>query len=261
MGLEAYPGQLEPNNQDVEIWRFMIMEKFRDLMTTSELYFSRADRFKNDEREGLPPEEHLPSLGLNPLDIKERRELLNHIGSHAQFRESFYISCWHLFREETCKMWKEYGDQGVAICSHYRRLKTQMATMTDRAYIGLVRYGSDHLRGKPWNLFRFITTKRLEYAGEQEVRAFLWIMDPHAGINRHIDADNRFHPLPLTPPPSHVLDGHRRRVDLQALLTEIVVSPWASTATLDEVKQLVSAASYSIPVQQSALARYAALLP
>jgi hypothetical protein len=37
MGLETYPDQLEPENQDVVIWRFMNMSKFRDLMTTAEL--------------------------------------------------------------------------------------------------------------------------------------------------------------------------------------------------------------------------------
>jgi hypothetical protein len=36
---------------------------------------------------------------------------------------------------------------------------------------------------------RFVTTKRLPYADEQEVRAILWIIDPYAGINRHFDIE------------------------------------------------------------------------
>lgn len=187
--------------------------------------------------------------------------MLNHIGSDAQFREGFYISCWYLFTDETCQMWKEYGNEGVAITSRYQLLKSALNAMGDRAYIGLVRYGAQHLIGKRVNLFRYITTKQSKYAHEQEVRAFLWIPDPHAGINRHYDADNRVHPLPLTPPPPNVLKGHRRKVDLQALLTGIVVSPWASSTTLDEIKQLVSGTGYTIPVQQSELSRYAPLLP
>jgi hypothetical protein len=262
LAVEPYPDQLEPVNQDVAIWRFMNMEKFRDLMATAELYFCRADLFPNDAREGLPPEEYLATLGLNPFDINERQQLLHQIGSDAQFREGFYISCWHLFREETSKMWKEYGDGGVAICSRYQLLKCALAVMSDRGYIGLVRYGSSHLIGKVWNLFRLITTKRKDYADEQEVRAFLWIMDKFAGINRHIDADNRIHPLPLTPPPAdRVLDGHRRKVDLQVLLTEIVVTPWASSTAFDEINLIVKSSGYTIPVRLSALTRYRALLP
>jgi hypothetical protein len=236
------------------------MRKFRDLLATAELYFCRADLFP-DEREGIPPEEYLATFGLHPLDLNDRRELLNHIGSDAQFREGFYVNCWYLFQEETSQMWKEYGNEGVAITSSYQRLKFTLDAMADRSYLGLVRYGATHLMGKPANIFRYITTKRSEYAHEQEVRAFLWIPDPHAGINRHYDENNRVHPLPLTPPPDYVLKGERRKVDLQTLLTEIVVSPWAPSTTLSEIRNLVEETGYKIPVRQSELARYAGLLP
>ena len=260
MTVETYPDQLEPENQDAVIWRFMKMEKFRDLMSAEELYFCRADRFPNDESEGLPPEEYMPILGLNPLDLRDRQKLDDSIGCAAQFREAFYISCWHLFREETCKMWKEYGEDGVAICSRYRLLKSTLDAMGDRAFLGLVRYGSRHLTG--WNVLRFITTKRTEYADEQEVRALLWIMDPYAGINRHFDSDNRAHTRPLTPPPpDRVLNGHRRKVALKALVTRIVVTPWASSTTFDEIDQLIKNSGYAIPVLPSALTRYREFLP
>jgi len=229
-------------------------------MITGELYFRRADLFPDDEREGLPPEEYLPILGLNPLDLNERRELNNHLGSDAQFRESYFINCWHLFRTETGKMWKEYGEDGVAICSRYRLLKAALDTTGDRAFLGLVRYGWRHLTG--WNMMRFITTKREKYADEMEVRAFLWIMDPLAGINRHVDIDNRIHPRPLTPPPpDRVPDFQRRKVVLQALVTGIAVTPWASPTIVDEVKELVKSNGYSSPVQSSDLTAYRHLLP
>jgi hypothetical protein len=51
----------------------------------------------------------------------------------------------------------------------------------------------------------------------------LWIIDPHDGINRHFDIDNRVHTRPLTAPPDRVLKGHTRKVDLRALVTEIVL--------------------------------------
>jgi hypothetical protein len=143
--------------------------------------------------------------------------------------------------------------------SRYRLLKTALDAMEDRAYLGLVRYGSKHLTG--WNVLRFITTKRTRYADEREVRAFLWIADPMAGINRHIDGENRIHPLPLTPPPDRVFKSHRRKVDLQALITEIVITPWASPSTLDEVNELVGSSGCTIPVHPSSLTRYRDMLP
>lgn len=262
MPVESYVDQLEPENQDAVIWRFVNMEKFRDLITTGELYFCRSDLFPNDEKEGLALEEYLPMiLGLDPRDLRDRQELNHHIGCHAQFREAYFISCWHLFREETSKMWKQYGEDGVAICSRYRLLRSALDSVTDRASLGLVRYGVEHLLDKKFNTFQFIMTKRPQYADDKEVRAALWIMDPHAGINRHFDLENRAHPRPLTPPPPTVLNGHRRKVDLEALVTEIVVTPWASSTTLDEIIQLVRTNGYAIPVLPSALAAFRKFLP
>src|SRR5437773_9902838 len=101
MPIEPYHDQLEPKDREAVIWRFMDFEKFRDLMVSGELYFCRADLFnENDEREGLPPQEFLMRWGLNPLDVRDRQQLVDHIGVAAQCREDSYVSCWHLFREE-----------------------------------------------------------------------------------------------------------------------------------------------------------------
>jgi len=259
MPVEKYIGQIEPENQDAEIWRFVSMKKFRDFIDTQELYFCRADLFPQDETEGLPPENYKPFPQLNPLDLNDRRQIDDSVGNVAQFREAFYINCWHLFREETCKMWEQYGQDGVAICSRYRLLKSELDDLRDRAFIGLVKYGSAHMEG--WNLFRFITHKRIEYAAEQEVRAWVWIMDPHASGSRHLDADNRVYPRPLTPPSDNVLKGHRRKVNLKALVTGIVVTPWASSMAVEEIKRSLEGKGYSIPVQASALTRYRDFLP
>ena len=67
----------------------MRLNRFRNLMETAELYFCRADLFSNDKREGLPPEEYLTALGLSPLELRDRQQLANAMGSTAQFREAF----------------------------------------------------------------------------------------------------------------------------------------------------------------------------
>ena len=259
MSLESYPDQIEPENQEAVIWRFMQMWKFRDLLSTSELYFRRSDLLP-DQSEGLAPEGYYPFPNLDPLDLRDRRTIDDSIGCLAQFREAFYVNCWYLFREETSKMWNEYGNDGVAICSRYGLLKSALQAMDDRAFLGLVRYGAQGT--VRWNLFRFIFNKRAEYVHEQDVRALVWIMDPHAGINRYIDIDNRIYPYPLTPPTAErVLDGHRRRVDLQQLITGIVVSPWASSTVFDEIVRLVKDSGLKIPVLPSELTRHRELLP
>ena len=106
----------EPPN-DTVIWRFMDLRKFRDLMASEELYFRRADLFA-DKSEGLPPEQYaMRVLGLDPYDINDRVALNDHLGSLAQHRESYYVSCWQLFRREELAMWEQYGHDGVAVIS------------------------------------------------------------------------------------------------------------------------------------------------
>jgi hypothetical protein len=100
-------------------------------MASEELYFRRADLF-TDKSEGLPPEDYATRvLGLNPYDIRDRAELNHHLGSLAQHRESYYISCWYLYRQETLDMWEQYGHDGVAVCSRHELLHAALDGLLD----------------------------------------------------------------------------------------------------------------------------------
>jgi len=260
MPAKMFPDGLEPTDPEALIWRFMDLRKFRDLIATSELYFRRADLFDDDD-EGLPPEEYLPYAGLNPRDIHDALQLNHFRGSLAQDREAFFVSCWCLSPEPTTKMWEQYAKGGLAVGSRYSLLKRAMGSCecTLGAFLGLVRYGSQHLTG--WNALRFISTKREKFAYEQEIRALLWVPDEFAGNNRHLDENNIPHDRPLTaPPPDRVPEALRRAVDLRSLITEIEVSPWAPEGTFAEVQQLVRENGYSAPVRWSVLARFRELL-
>lgn len=260
MAVQLFTDGLEPDDLDAAVWRFLDQQKFEDLLRTSELFFNRADRFEQDDQEGLPPEDYLPSLRLNRYDLRDALELNHHIASLKQFRESFYICCWHLFREETLSMWAKFGP--LAVCTTYRRLKAALDSLApaDEPHLGLVRYGARHLTG--WNTMRFITTKRDRFQAEREVRALLWIRDGYAGINRHFDENNFPHDRPLTPPPAdRVRDFHRRVVDLRVLVTEIVLGPWTSADTRASVERTLGESGYAVPVRVSDLGRNVDLLP
>ncbi len=179
MPIVPYANRLEPA-EDAVIWRYMNLRKFRDLMASEELYFRRADLF-TDKSEGLPPDEYAARvLGLDPYDIRDRASLNNHLGSLAQHRESCYISCWYLYREETLDMWEQYGHDGVAVCSRYGLLKAALDRLPDDAHLGLVQYGTDHLLNT-FNAIEFITTKQSRYSLDREVRAFLTGVRPVGG--------------------------------------------------------------------------------
>jgi len=66
-------------------------------------------------------------------------------------------------------MWEQYGHDGVAICSRYELLKSALEGFVDKAQLGLIRYGTDHLANR-FNAIDFITTKQEQYRLEAEVR-------------------------------------------------------------------------------------------
>jgi len=230
------------------IWRFLDMKKFRDLMANEELYFCRADLFNQDPNEGSPQDEWLRAvLGIRRGFLADEIKLRNAKGDLSQFRESSFISCWHLFEGEDPAMWKDFAPYGVAICSRYGLLKRALKRFIDPIQIGVTVYHAP----QRYNTFHFIFSKGSGFTTEKEVRIVLSSYDPVAGNNRHYGRngatyerpqdENRLHPW--------VMAGKRRRVDLKALITKVVVSPWASAKIYDEIgvwKNCKSGATFQI---------------
>ena len=162
--IESYFSQLEPP-EDTEIWRFMPLSRFEDLMANEELFFCRADLFPQDENEGIPPEDYVRrAFNLRRYDIQDEKTLIHQMGTLAQEREMFYASCWHLARDERPEMWKGFAETGVAIISRYESLKGVSDGLLDRGFLGLVRYGEEHLiTTMRVNVMQYITTKRIGY--------------------------------------------------------------------------------------------------
>jgi hypothetical protein len=258
--VEKYPYALHPLDSNIEICRYLEWWKFADLIETGELYFNRADRFPKDDQECLPPMEYVAANhGWHPLDVGHRQDLDNHLGFLSQLRESYYGCCWQALDTESVQMWREYAQDGVILYSRYELLRHTPDQLSDQGFISLVRYGSAHLHGG--NVLQYMLTKREQFAHEKEVRAMLWVRDEFAGMNRHFDEENRPHPRPLTCPPDRVPICQRRGINLQSLVTRIVVNPWAEAAVLETTNRLLNGKGLTKPVEESQLARYRALLP
>ena len=248
----------EPTDARSPIWRYVEFWKLRDLVETEQLYLRRADKLE-DEHEGLPPVEYERVLNLGKFDLKDIQERDHHIGSLAQFRQSFYVNCWHLHVDETATMWRRYGEDGVAIVSRYDLLKQVLHPLPDKVMVGLIRYGNSHLTG--WNVVRFVTTKREMYSSEREVRAMIWLTETGDGMNRHFDLTNRPHDRPIYEPPQTLPEGIRRNVNIGALISEVIISPFAPARRREEVQALLSAAGIAANVRESQLTRYSCLVP
>jgi hypothetical protein len=133
-----------------------------------------------------------------------------------QDRQGSFISCWTL--DESIYMWEKFAPNGVAVKSECGLLKAALNGMPARTMIGQVRYSLQH---EGFNILRFITTKRPEFAPEREVRAFVW--DMTCG--------------PRHPYPHDVPEGLSFPVDIPALAQSIIVSPRAPTGVFGETER------------------------
>ena len=232
----------------------MPLEYFEDLMANEELRFNRADKFKQDEQEGIPPDQYLRRvLNTKRYDPAEELNLVHHIGSLAQDRESFFVNCWHLHRHETLEMWRGFGRDGVAICSRYSLLRKALDGLLDRTFLGLVRYGEEHLHS--YNILEFIYSKRLEFVNEREVRALIWCPGLTSGGATHIDSNNVPHtrPRPEYPPKTWMREFKWRRIDLKALLIGVVVSPFAGDSAIETARHWGNVRKLECEPRQSSL--------
>lgn len=240
MPLVPYDGQTEPDDE-AELWRFMDMDKFRDLMANQELYFRLTDLFKGDDpNEGLPKDDLVRgTMGLSKYALEDIRTLDHHQGSNRLHSECYYLSCWNLYDgKNSLRMWFQYATFGVAIRTKYKLLKAALDPMLDDTSLGKVRYGDGAVTR--YNTFHFIYSKGDEFEWESEVRAVLSSYDPVGGQARNYGVNN----IPSREPLDDINPIHRwvhpckrRRINLNALVTGIAVSPWATENVFSEVER------------------------
>src|SRR5689334_10062540 len=149
MPIKPHDRKIEPPD-DTEIWRFLKLEYFYDLMANEELYFRRTDLYKKaDPDEGLPTDDYLRgTLKLKRYVLDDEMELNSHQAQNRLFSESQYLCCWNMYDSgNRLRMWYKYAPGGVAIRSEYGRLKVVLDTLIDEVSLGTVRYGNEEMTG------------------------------------------------------------------------------------------------------------------
>ena len=207
----------EPSEPDAAatLWRYMSFASFCSLLERRKLFFSLVGDME-DEYEGFicPP---------IPRDQGDRLRQAEHFGRemlHKMARSSL-ICCWTKSSHESALMWEAYaGAEGVAVRTTFRDLQESMPTAELPVTFGQVEY-VDYLQQKvPRFGWAPLFHKRVEYRGEEEVRAVLpgppfSIGDPE-GLEIRLDPD---------------VEEQRGRyvpVDLDLLIKEVVVAPCAA---------------------------------
>lgn len=177
--LFANPADVTVPELSAPVWRYMREWKFRDLVETQSLYFSRVDRFE-DEFEGIPPRkvtEALKRLSAVASSTGMGSNVNHILADREKYKRFFYANCWHVRDDESEEMWSAYvGDNcGVAIQTSYVGLLAAVSPPFRRfLQFGLVQYLDYDLQtystlGPLEPYFH----KRSKYAGEAELRILL----------------------------------------------------------------------------------------
>lgn len=192
-----------------EIWRYLDVFKFVDLLLTSELFLCRLDRLDD------PFEGRLPESVLNrDAYVQENIQTIE-----ATVRECVCVNCWHCRDAEVPQMWHEYaaGGTGLAIQSTVGGLKAALASATGDQFIGSVTY-LDHkhadclVNGR--DLTAALCLKDHSFRHEHEVRVLIITNDDG------------------TP-------GTRAKVNLSQLIDKVVVGPCAPGLAKTAMKRLM----------------------
>jgi hypothetical protein len=246
------PQPYEIPENDASLWRYMDFSKFVLLLKEKALYFARADHV-GDKFEGAKGastnravwDDHylrfFRECILNPPDGKTCTLSHEEVQQHAeklleeleaagrlQLRTTF-LSCWHESKTESEALWRLYcppPSAGIAIRATYGALNESLGDNPDIA-IGRVQYVDfrKNFAGVNDAIFR----KRHSLSHEKEVRA---VIRDHGHQEK---------------------TGIHRPIELNVLIDQVVISPFASDWFEFVVRDVMSKFEVSIDIVSSEL--------
>jgi hypothetical protein len=244
----------EPNDY---IWRYMDFTKFVDLIASSSIYFTRADRLGDDYECTVPRGnqkefiksslERLESTSEHNLQeeivLGDTNDIEALIDITKQVRQTAFISCWHVNRYESAAMWKLYLSQNEGIAIRSTRERLEKATENYRGpmqpgYNGFIEikdvtyidYEEQAISSLSW--LDYLAYKRISFQHEKELRAIYWYWP--------------FDDSKL---------GHKISVDLNTLIDCVFVAPTSAPWFKELVETTIGKWGIRIEVCQSSLVR------
>lgn len=240
----------ESLNPELEIWRYVSIEKYIDMLHTKTLYFSPLSFFEKSD----PFDGYIPVVGLTAMASIINKQIapfqkfidavtpeLNKTGQsdkvklvNDKIKESIIqgkygfkkissciaVNCWFLGDYESEAMWKIYSDngKGIALRSTIGNLAKALSEgdHEERIDIGRVKYfdfNDDTLSPKELVSDGHLVPllKRKSYQHENEIRAFL---TPKLPIDKDM---TNWIPRP-----------YKITISIDDLIKDVIVSPYAS---------------------------------
>ncbi len=241
-----------PLKEEVTLWRYIDLERFKSLLETKSLFFCRADKFSDPFEGSIPKLEADYRINVQQMlaeksdRVFDENVALRNIDGlskqHQLQKKSTIINCWHINQNESDAMWRLYlkDNEGVAIQSNSKRMHATIANAS--ASIGLskvryINYDTDiwaHAIDYPHTYYNTITPlihKRIEFMHEHELRLLI-IVDEANETETYWDAQ-----------PNH--KGKLVPIDLEILIEKIYLPPTVDKKTADIIQNISKDSGYN----------------
>ena len=218
------------------LWRYMSFAKFCSLLEREALFFSLVGKMA-DRYEGFV---YPPQPGEREDRLREAEAIVSDM--LQENARSALVSCWTESGHESSLMWESYaGDEGVAVRTTFEALEKSIRSVAELPVtFGQVQYVDYRERQVPRFGWAPLFHKRVEYHGEEEVRAILPGPPFKAGKVR-LDPD------------VEKQGGRYVPVDLDILVKEIRVPPHCAPWFARAVESVVERSPVTARVARSAI--------
>ena len=266
-----------PSDKDT-LWRYISFEKFVNMLDTESLFFTRAYKYE-DPFEGYIHKVTRDSCHNlideinfdrgHPTDGVKKLELEAIVTEDEIQKKYIMCNCWHTNNDESMAMWEKYHlrNNGIAIKTTMEKLKNSITDAID-VYIGNVEYISREkfqheyvnqylnpiiLKGHSI-LYHPYFFKRKVFEYEQEVRVIIDIDTITDNIFKKLNPDDFLEPNVLLEEfPDIDNQGRRYNVDVNALVDEVIISPYVEDWIVDTVRSASQQYGFNFDVHKSTI--------
>lgn len=240
---------------DKKIAKYLDITRFLSMLTKSALFFCRVDKLE-DKFEGTYTKATLkqrlnylkgltgtpyPGFNITAEKTEENIQILQK--NDEQQRALFCVNCWNKEEVESAALWKIYSDfnKGIMIESSVSKIKSAFIDTPETVQISEVEYISFKDDKIPWgNTNHPFLYKDHAYHFEEEIRLLHYKIPPEGWV---YDWDNE-----------EVNEGVYLKVNLQKLITRIVLSPYSPQWFFNLIKDITEKYSLEITIAKSRLA-------
>jgi hypothetical protein len=228
--------------KDFVLVRYLDITKLLSILNRSALFFCRLEKME-DKFEGTVPKytkEQELELEASVGSPEVGKKVLENLSlADKQWKEICCVNCWNIFENESAALWKIYSDydKGIMIKTSVNRLIDSFQYSSETIFLSSIKYIDFSKEQLPVrkNLFLNVIHKQKAYLYEKEVRLIYLV-----GWNKDWSKEE-------------VPGGVYINVDIDLLIEEIIVSPYAPVWFLKLLTDVLIKYGINKPIKRSEL--------